>query len=645
MNKKYKIEIKKTKHEYYAEKLKNARKNPKLTWEIIKEALNRKSKSEKYTSIIYNGKEITDDLETANIFSQFYKNTAVDKIKMLDSKMQFEQFLNKDDKMTNTFNLQNVSRRDTWFLIKQVPPKNSHGFDGISSKLMNIGASKLVIPMTTIINKCFNTGSFPQKLKTSKINPIHKKFDPEPSNFRPVSLLSCFSKVIEKGAASQLEKHFKKNFENENQFAYKANHSCQHAFLLTRHKIEMELDKGNFVCLALIDLSLAFDTVECERILPTKLKHYGATESTVSFFKSFFTNRKLYTSWNGTDSETVDLHNYSCVQGSCLGPIIFNTYTHDLKNATKSDLVCFADDSNFFMVDKDLTQLIRKANLELEKVQNYFTENTLMLNKAKSSYLIFKPKGAKNVTTNEKVCINGIEIEQVKHARFLGIWLDDELNFKKQYEILYKKLEDTVKALGAVKYLLNYKTKILIYHSLFQSHVNYCTVAYFDKLNKGQIAELVGLQKKAIRRVFQAKYNVHTNKLFKLANITPIDKSYETEATKFMFQYISDNTKDLQPKAIQKILFQDAEITRNTRFYDDESKVRISHQYKKGQVVYNLLSNWNNASVNQRFAGNLWSLKNIIREEINNELKPCEIKNCFMCNLDKNKDYSRYMRR
>ena len=65
---------------------------------------------------------------------------------MLDSKMQFEQFLNKDDKMTNTFNLQNVSRRDTWFLIKQVPPKNSHGFDGISSILMSIGASKLVIP-------------------------------------------------------------------------------------------------------------------------------------------------------------------------------------------------------------------------------------------------------------------------------------------------------------------------------------------------------------------------------------------------------------------------------------------------------------------------------------------------------------------
>ena len=93
------------------------------------------------------------------------------------------------------------------------------------------------------------------------------------------------------------------------------------------------------------------------------------------------------------------------------------------------------------------------------------------------------------------------------------------------------------------------------------------------------------------------------------------------------------------------ILFQDSEKSRDTRFYDDESKVRISHQYKKGQVIYNLLSNWNHSSANQRFAGNLWSLKNIIREEINNELKPCETKNCFMCKLDKNVDYSRYMKK
>ena len=104
-NKEYRLDLKKAKHDYFAEKLKNARKNPKLTWEIIKEALNRKSKSEKYTNIIYNDNEIIDDIEIANIFSQFYKNTAVNKIKMLESKMQFEQYLSKNEKMTNTFKL------------------------------------------------------------------------------------------------------------------------------------------------------------------------------------------------------------------------------------------------------------------------------------------------------------------------------------------------------------------------------------------------------------------------------------------------------------------------------------------------------------------------------------------------------------
>ena len=65
-------------------------------------------------------------------------------------------------------------------------------------------------------------------------------------------------------------------------------------------------------------------------------------------------------------------------------------------------------------------------------------ENTLMLDKSKFYYLIFKPKGAKNHTITEKMNINGIEIEKVSSARFLSIWIDDELKFKQQYDIHHK---------------------------------------------------------------------------------------------------------------------------------------------------------------------------------------------------------------
>ena len=427
MNKEYRKDVNTAKSVYYTNRLRKAGKDSRLIWTVIKEVLNRKSKDETHKSIMHNNIEVTNKLEIANCFSEHYKNAAVDKIKALNSSMNFEQFLNKEEEMKNTFQLKEISRMETWFYIKSVKPKNSQGFDGIPSRLMNLAANMLVVPMTHIINKCFKDGSFPNALKTAKICPIDKKKGiPGPAGFRPVSLLSPFSKVIEKAAADQLQNHLTKNVENERQFAYKPKHSCVHAILLTRHLIEAELEKGNYVALVLIDLSLAFDTVECSKILPEKLKHYGATKNTVAFFKSFFTERKLYTVWDGVNSKKVDLYNYSCVQGSCLGPLIFNTYSNDLRHNTESELVGFADDTNIIRSDKNPNNLIRTMNKDLTNIQSYMTENTLMLNKSKSYFMIFKPKGGKTIPITEKMHINNTEIERVKVTRFLGIWIDKD---------------------------------------------------------------------------------------------------------------------------------------------------------------------------------------------------------------------------
>ena len=92
--------------------------------------------------------------------------------------------------------------------------------------------------------------------------------------------------------------------------------------------------------------------------------------------------------------------------------------------------------------------------------------------------------------------INGVGIEKVSNARFLGIWIDDELKLKQQYDILHKKLTDSVRALVAVRTALNYETKLLIYHSLFQSHASFCSMSYFDKLNKSQVDGFLSYKKK-----------------------------------------------------------------------------------------------------------------------------------------------------
>ena len=109
--------------------------------------------------------------------------------------MNFKQFLSKDEEMKNTFQLEEISRMETWFYIKAISPKNSQGFDGIPSKLMNLAASTLVVLMTQIINKCFRDGSFPKALKTAKTCPIDKKKGiPGPASFVQLVYLVPFQR-------------------------------------------------------------------------------------------------------------------------------------------------------------------------------------------------------------------------------------------------------------------------------------------------------------------------------------------------------------------------------------------------------------------------------------------------------------------
>ena len=143
--------------------------------------------------------------------------------------------------------------------------------------------------------------------------------------------------------------------------------TCQNKMLSKRlkgrHTIECELNKKLFVILIMIDLNIAFETICTNTILPAKLAHYGATDNTIEFFKAYFNARKHYVELpNGTKSKVSNLHNYSCVQGSTLGPKVYNYYTHDLKNTINKEdfMICFADDTNLIMSGTNPNELIKK---------------------------------------------------------------------------------------------------------------------------------------------------------------------------------------------------------------------------------------------------------------------------------------------
>ena len=93
---------------------------------------------------------------------------------------------------------------------------------------------------------------------------------------------------------------------------------------IIRELVEKHLNNKEYVLVVLIDLSIAFDCIETEEILPEKLRYYGATDKTVDFFKEFFTGRKHHTNWFGEKSETLNLSNHSCVRAQYYSGLMGN---------------------------------------------------------------------------------------------------------------------------------------------------------------------------------------------------------------------------------------------------------------------------------------------------------------------------------
>ena len=287
----------------------------------------------------------------------------------------------------------------------------------------------------------------------------------------------------------------------------KKEHNTIHLLILTRHITEQNLQQNKYSILIQIDLSLAFDTIETNKILPGKLLHYGGNQTTIKFFKSFFNDRSHYTEWKGTTSKKVNLFNYSCIQGSTITANTYNFYTHDLQYVCdyNCNTITYADDTNIILSDQDPNKLIQRANEQLTKLEKYMTANNLMINKNKTTYIIFQPKSNKKVNITEKVKMNGTEIKRVTESKYLGIWIDEKLTFKTQVSKLKQKLTQTVKALICTRKILNYRAKMALYNGMFKANIEYGAVTYFDKISKKQLEQIKKLQKQAVRVIFNAK--------------------------------------------------------------------------------------------------------------------------------------------
>lgn len=516
-------------------RMRNSRNSCKSAWNIIKDQTPSPPKCINEIKCNSSGKIITDPAEVAEAFNKYLldltdKRMLTTPVSIPTSNITFCQ---------STIFLGPVSETEVKNIISSLNNTNAEGFDEVSTKVIKTCKEELCKILMYLINISFEHGVFPETLKKSIVKPLHKKGDSKVlGNYRPIALISIFSKVYEKAIHTRLNDFFVKNsIIKKQQFGFQKSKSTTLAAFQLIHNILLNIDKKYLTSVLYFDMTKAFDFV-CHDILLRKLENNGIRGRALYWIKSYLLNRqqcvevtRLNTQHVATRYQSRYLINeYGVPQGSVLGPLLFLIYINDITEVTSHQSILYADDisiivkSEIHSPEHHLTDIHNTINL----IVTWLNSNNLNVNLTKTKLMNF------NKSHDIKITFCNNVIENLKSVKFLGVTIDIDLNWKEHIQELCKKLNKFVYALSQLRRTTSQHTALLAYHGYVGSVLRYGIVLWGYST---EFHRLFITQKKCIRAICMAHPLQSCKPLFAQLNILPLPSLYIFEMSCFVKQH------------------------------------------------------------------------------------------------------------
>ena len=468
------------KKSYYLKQCNQHKSNSKKLWQTINHVIRKTN----------NKSEVIDKLKIANIMEHRGEVIAEELAKYFStvgdvfankigasSKSEYD-YLKAIQASTTSIFLTPVTTTEIGKILTQMVPKTSSGIDDINNKLLKELKDPLLAPLELIFNNSLQEGTFPERMKTAKVVPLYKGNSTEvASNYRPISLLLTISKILEKIMYKRVYTFLTNtNQLYVSQYGFRKKHACEHAVGELVAAIVKGFEEGKQTAGVFLDLSKAFDTLNHSSVL-LKLERYGLRGPCLKWFESYLSNRKLLVSCKTSDSSSTHVSKthgveYGTPQGSCLGPLLFLIYCNNLQiHLLYLNCIQFADDTTLYISHTNLNYIHFALDHDLRILQDWFKANKLTLNVGKSVCILFN----KNADSSKKlnVMINDEKIPQVEFTKFLGMWIDQCLNWREHTSRLPLKLIRNTHLLRMGKQLLMSHVRKILYHAQISSNLLY----------------------------------------------------------------------------------------------------------------------------------------------------------------------------
>ena len=578
--------LRKARADYIKDQLVTHSNNQKKFWNHIQNVLPTTGNNKKIISLLDNDKNNVEPEDTADFINNFFINIGPNLAKKCN--LEWEYIGPTSDGSISEIS---TTPDEIMNICKSININKASCVDNVASEILRDAFLAVPDKLCLLFNNCFTNAIIPTTWKCARVTPLPKSGNSQTvSNYRPISLLPLLSKLIEKIVHRRLYDYLMEfDLLDKRQGGFRPEHSIVKTCAYFTEDLYQAINNNEITIAVYIDAMKAFDTVN-HQILIKKMQKIGIQGNFLGWVKNYLSDRKQCTIANDIVS---DVHNITCgvPQGSVLGPLLFILYINDITNSVvNSKVSMYADDTVLYISHKKVETAITLIQSDLNGLYTWCNRNKLYINCKKTKYCLYGMRSSvkKSKMRDIQLSLNTYILERVCSYKYLGLILDEHLNYNKQIKEMNKLVSHKLYLLSKVRKYLTTAACINIFKTMVLSLIEYCDIVYAGT-SATNLTKVDGLFYRGLRICLDSKNRMSRKLLCTECKVAPLEDRRCAHLLLFVHKQL-ENKQLLKKKVV------------NTRLQTGPvfNTYKPSNEKAKSSVFYRGAIKWNEITAKKR---------------------------------------------